>query len=100
MFQSRRLQSPSSHMTMKLSPLRMSMSDGSLGGVPGALLLSLSLSLFFFFRRGRAPREPVPRRPLPPSSVEEALGPEELGCFTRSVWPAEAVWQGTSPPLH
>ena len=66
-----------------------------------SVCLSLSLALFLpSFRRGRAPREPAPRRPLPPSSVEEAPGPEELGCFTRSVWPAEAVWQGTSPPFH
>ena len=36
---SSRLRSPSRHTTMKLSPLRLSMSDGSLGGVPGFLLV-------------------------------------------------------------
>ena len=40
----------------------------------------ISLSLFFFFRRGRAPREPAPRRPLPPSSVKNwAVSPVRYG---------------------
>ena len=40
-----------------------------------------SLSIFLSFCRARAPREPVPRRPLPPFSVEGALGPQRNGLF-------------------